>query len=113
VEGVIEKQPMIKTVLSLLLAIIGLISVCIADAQQVRQIPRVGFLIASTASAQEPRLAAFKRGLRELGYVEGQNIIIELRSGEGKSEASSRRSGADQTEGRCNRLWGTDIDPRC
>jgi putative ABC transport system substrate-binding protein len=59
----------------------------LATAQQpAKKIPRVGFLIASVASAQEPRLEAFKRGLRELGYVEGQNILIELRSGEGQVE---------------------------
>jgi putative ABC transport system substrate-binding protein len=43
-------------------------------------------LIASSASSQTLRLEAFKRGLRELGYVDGQNIVIELRSGEGRSE---------------------------
>jgi len=52
---------------------------------QTKKMPRVGFLIASTASAQEPRLEAFKRGLRELGYREGQNIVIELRSGGGEA----------------------------
>jgi putative ABC transport system substrate-binding protein len=57
-----------------------------AAAQQQRKIPRVGFLIASSASSQASRLAAFKRGLRELGYVEGQNIAIEIRSAEGKPE---------------------------
>lgn len=57
----------------------------VAEAQP-KKIPRVGFLIASAASAQEPRLEAFKRGLRELGYVDGQNIAIEVRSGEGKPE---------------------------
>ena len=57
----------------------------VAEAQP-KKIPRVGFLIASAASAQESRLEAFKRGLRELGYVDGQNIAIEVRSGEGKPE---------------------------
>jgi putative ABC transport system substrate-binding protein len=64
-----------------------LIAVCVsAEAQQAKKIPRVGFLIASSASSQTPRLEAFKRGLRELGYVDGQNIVIEIRSGEGKPE---------------------------
>ena len=45
-----------------------------AQAQQPKKVPRVGFLIASSASSQTPRLEAFKRGLRELGYVDGQNI---------------------------------------
>jgi putative ABC transport system substrate-binding protein len=58
----------------------------VAEAQQPKKIPRVGFLIASSASAQERRLEAFRRGLRELGYVEGQNITVDVRSGEGKLE---------------------------
>jgi putative ABC transport system substrate-binding protein len=57
-----------------------------AEAQQPKKVPRVGFLIASSANSQEPRLKAFRQGLRELGYIEGQNIVIELRSGEGKPE---------------------------
>jgi putative ABC transport system substrate-binding protein len=58
----------------------------LAEAQQPKKVPRVGFLIASAASAQEPRLEGFKRGLRELGYVDGQNVAIEVRSGEGRPE---------------------------
>ena len=58
----------------------------LAEAQQQKKIPRVGFLIASAASAQAPRLEAFKYGLRELGYVDGQNIVIDVRSGDGKPE---------------------------
>src|SRR6478672_10071208 len=57
-----------------------------SEAQQPAKIPRIGLLIASSASSQEPRLRAFKQGLRELGYIEGQNITIEVRSGEGKPE---------------------------
>ena len=57
-----------------------------AEAQQPTKVPRVGFLIASSASSQEPRLEAFRQGLRQLGYIEGQNIVIELRSGDGKPE---------------------------
>jgi putative ABC transport system substrate-binding protein len=50
-----------------------------ARAQQPKKIARVGYLAAVTASADAPRLEAFRQGLRELGYVEGQNIIIEYR----------------------------------
>jgi putative ABC transport system substrate-binding protein len=56
------------------------------EAQQPKKPPRVGFLIASVTSSQESRLEAFKRGLREFGYIDGQNIFIELRSGEGKPD---------------------------
>jgi len=51
----------------------------VAQAQQSKKVARVGYLAAVTASADAPRLEAFRQGLRELGYVEGQNIIIEYR----------------------------------
>ena len=64
-----------------------LLAFCVsAEAQQTKKIPRIGFLIASSGAAQEPRLEAFKRGMRELGYIDGQNIVIEIRSGEGRYE---------------------------
>jgi putative ABC transport system substrate-binding protein len=53
---------------------------------QPSKIWRIGFLVASSASSQVPRIEAFRRGLRDLGYIEGQNMIIELRSGEGKPD---------------------------
>jgi putative ABC transport system substrate-binding protein len=56
------------------------------EAQQAKKVPRVGFLIASSAAVQESRLAAFRDGLRELGYVEGKNILIEYRYAEGKPD---------------------------
>ena len=49
------------------------------QAQQSTKVPRIGFLVASTADVQLNRTDSFRRGLRELGYVEGQNIIIEYR----------------------------------
>jgi ABC-type uncharacterized transport system substrate-binding protein len=48
-------------------------------AQKAQKVPRVGYLAAVSASAHAPRLEAFRQGLRELGYVEGQNIIVEYR----------------------------------
>jgi putative ABC transport system substrate-binding protein len=50
-----------------------------AGAQPTRKVPRIGYLAAVSASADAPRLAAFRQGLRELGYVEGQTIQIEYR----------------------------------
>jgi ABC-type uncharacterized transport system substrate-binding protein len=55
-----------------------------ALAQQPAKIPRIGFLIASSASAMAPRMEAFQEGLRELGYVQGKNIVIERRHADGK-----------------------------
>ena len=50
-----------------------------AQAQQATKIPRIGYLTVSSASAQSARTGAFRQGLRELGYVEGKNIVIEWR----------------------------------
>jgi putative tryptophan/tyrosine transport system substrate-binding protein len=58
----------------------------VAQAQQSKKIPRLGYLAAVSASADAPRLEAFRQGLRELGYVEGQNIIIEYRHQAGDFE---------------------------
>ena len=55
-----------------------------APAQQPTKIPRIGFLSASSPAALSARIEAFRQGLRELGYVEGKNIVIEWRSAEGK-----------------------------
>jgi putative ABC transport system substrate-binding protein len=49
------------------------------DAQQPKKISRVGYLAAVSAAADAPRLEAFRQGLLDLGYIEGQNIIIEYR----------------------------------
>jgi len=50
-----------------------------AEAQQPKKIHRIGFLSAGSASSESPRLAAFRRTLRDLGYVDGKNIVIEYR----------------------------------
>jgi putative ABC transport system substrate-binding protein len=53
-----------------------------AEAQQPKKVPRIGFL--TGVSPNSARHEAFRQGLRELGYVEGKNIVIEYRSAEGK-----------------------------
>jgi putative ABC transport system substrate-binding protein len=59
----------------------------VAAAQQPKKIPRIGFLLAVPASTISARLEAFRQGLRELGYVEGTNIVIEWRSTKGKADS--------------------------
>jgi len=56
----------------------------IAEAQQPTKIPSIGYLTTPLLSANAARVEAFHQGLRELGYVEGKNIVIEWRSAEGK-----------------------------
>jgi len=53
------------------------------EAQQPTKIPRIGFLTGPSLSGQLARAEAFRQGLRDLGYVEGKNIVIEWRSTEG------------------------------
>ena len=66
---------------------LGFLSAPLApDAQQPGKVHRIGILWPTSLSAGQPRLEAFRQGLRELGYVEGQNIAIEVRSAEGKVE---------------------------
>ena len=57
-----------------------------ADAQQSGKVPRIGFLGNSTATLEANLVGPFREGLRDLGYVEGRNILIEYRWAEGKYE---------------------------
>src|SRR5262245_19862353 len=51
-----------------------------AQAQQAKKIPRIGWLSGTPLSGIPERTEAFRQGLRELGYIEGKNIVIEWRS---------------------------------
>ena len=75
---------MIRRIVISLLATVLLITVPLAEAQQPKKIPRIGYLTASSLSANAARIEAFRQGLRELSYVEGKNIVIEWRSADGK-----------------------------
>jgi putative ABC transport system substrate-binding protein len=57
-----------------------------AEAQQAGKVYRVGFLGNSSAALEANLVGPFREGLRELGYVEGRNIVIEYRWAEGKYE---------------------------
>ena len=57
-----------------------------AEAQQSKKIPRIGYLFANFPSTSPARREAFRQGLRELGYTEGKDILIEYRYAEGKPE---------------------------
>jgi putative ABC transport system substrate-binding protein len=56
----------------------------VAQAQQPTKIPRIGYLGGLSLSENAARIGAFRQGLRDLGYVEGKNIVIEWRSADGK-----------------------------
>ena len=70
---------------SITLALVGLFNPVAAEAQQAAKIARIGYLGLNPAAS--PRLTeALLQGLRDLGYVEGRNVVIEWRSAEGKLE---------------------------
>src|SRR4030065_2502278 len=54
--------------------------------QQPARIPRIGFLGNSTAALEANLVGPFREGLRDLGYEEGQNVVIEYRWAGGKYE---------------------------
>ena len=74
-----------KKILVSILAVVILAFVHLAEAQQPKKVSRIGFL-AATPSGSSDRTETFRQGLRELGYVEGKNIIIEYRRAEGQFE---------------------------
>src|SRR5262245_52048884 len=59
---------------------------CSADAQQTGKVPRTGYLGGGSPSSYPARIEAFRQGLRELGYMEGKNIVVEYRYAEGKAD---------------------------
>jgi putative tryptophan/tyrosine transport system substrate-binding protein len=69
---------------SILVAVVLLAVGVIAEAQQPKKVPRIGYLGGVLPSANAARIEAFQQGLRELGYIEGKNIVIEWRHTEGK-----------------------------
>jgi putative tryptophan/tyrosine transport system substrate-binding protein len=64
-----------------------LFALCLsAEAQQQRKIARIGYLSAGDPVSRRDRIEALRQGLRELGYIEGKNIIIEYRYAQGRSD---------------------------
>jgi len=57
----------------------------VADAQP-RTVPRIGFLGAGSPAADSPQISAFRRGLQDLGWIEGQSVVLEYRWAEGHPE---------------------------
>ncbi|HEU4343199.1 MAG TPA: ABC transporter substrate-binding protein [Candidatus Binatia bacterium] len=57
-----------------------------AEAQPSKKLPRIGFLASGSPSSDAAWIEAFRQGLHQLGYVERQNIVIEYRYGEGKTD---------------------------
>jgi putative tryptophan/tyrosine transport system substrate-binding protein len=71
---------------SILVAAAMLTVAMVSNAQQPTKVPRIGYLSSDSPSTIAVRIEAFRQGLRELGYVEGKNIVIEYRYAEGKRD---------------------------
>jgi ABC transporter substrate binding protein len=71
---------------SILVAVVLLVVAVIAEAQQTKKIPRIGYLAPGDAAGDSIRSEAIRLALRELGYIEGQNIAIEYRYTGGKRD---------------------------
>ena len=87
-----SKWHMVKPISDLRLLISALCALLLAlsssaEAQQAAgNVPRIGYLSTGSETTDDPRIEAFRQGLRELGYVEGKNIKIEYRYAGGESE---------------------------
>jgi putative ABC transport system substrate-binding protein len=71
-------------VLSILFVVVLLAVAVIAGAQQPKKVPRIGYLSSFDPVTDSARTEAIRLALRELGYIEGQSIVIEYRYAEGK-----------------------------
>jgi len=83
----VDFKSALRNLNSAILLSASLLALCSsAEAQQATKVPRIGFLSATSPTNISGRVEAFRRGLRELGYVESKNIHTEYRFAEGKLE---------------------------
>src|SRR5262245_44872746 len=73
-----------KAAVPILVAVILLTVAVVTEAQQPKKVARIGYLSNTDPATESARSEAIRRALRELGYIEGQNIAIEYRYAEGK-----------------------------
>jgi putative tryptophan/tyrosine transport system substrate-binding protein len=92
----------LKSVGSVVFVVTLAMCVALADAQQPGKIPRIGMLYPDSEPGVCPD--GFREGMRELGYVDGKNIVIEFRSGESKPERF-REVAADLVRGAPDVIW--------
>src|SRR5207237_7373410 len=75
---------MLRIGLAVVLALSLFVALLAAEAQQTTKVTPIGYLSGPSLAANAARIEAFRQGLRELSYVEGENIVIEWRSADGK-----------------------------
>jgi putative tryptophan/tyrosine transport system substrate-binding protein len=71
---------------SILIAVVLLAVGVIAEAQQPKKVARIGYISSGDPASESNRIEAIRVALRDLGYIEGQNIAIEYRYAEGKQD---------------------------
>src|SRR5262249_53732673 len=76
-----KKKITVLTLSAMLFALCGSVK-----AQQPKKVPQIGYLSQLDPAGESTRAEAIRQALRELGYIEGQNIAIEYRYGEGKTD---------------------------
>jgi putative ABC transport system substrate-binding protein len=87
--GVIEEtgvSSIKRQILIWLLTTVFMATVSIAEAQQPKKVPRIGYLSSVDPASESARAGGIRLALRELGYIEGQNIAIEYGYSEGKAD---------------------------
>src|SRR5215468_2449047 len=75
-----------KTITVVWLIALALASFRLADAQQQKEVPRIGYLAGGDPNFSAFQVEGFRRGLRDLGYLEGESIQVEYRYAEGKQD---------------------------
>jgi putative ABC transport system substrate-binding protein len=82
-----DREKDMKKKITVLTLCAMLFALCVsAEAQQPKKVPRIGYLSGTDPARESTRTEPFRLALRELGYIEGQNIAIEYRYAEGKSD---------------------------
>src|SRR6267142_4289005 len=74
---------------SILVAVVMIAVAVIATAQQPKKVSRIGYLSNTDAATDSARVEGIRLALRELGYIEGQNIAMEYRYAEGRTDRES------------------------
>ena len=76
----------IATLVAIILALVG--DGAVAEAQQPKKVPRIGYVSPVEPTRESARAEAIRLALRELGHIEGQNIVTEYRYAQGKRNGS-------------------------
>jgi putative ABC transport system substrate-binding protein len=82
-----EKTSWMKNIVRLIGSVVWMLAgVAVASAQQPAKVWKIGVLVSSTQALNASRDEALRQGLRDLGYQEGKNIVMEYRYAEGKTD---------------------------